>query len=113
MLFLGIVLTAAGAAMMTVATRQLSRVNEGHYLPMLIGTFAVASPPKVTAVRVAAQAVTVIGAWTVLISLWDDGNAMPSMVAGLVALVAAVAVPVTVITAAHNRQLPNSDPRDR
>ncbi|OZC96769.1 hypothetical protein CH281_23195 [Rhodococcus sp. 06-221-2] len=49
MLFLGLLIAAISAAMMTVATLQLSQVNEGHYLPMTIGKFAVRSPWKVTA----------------------------------------------------------------
>ncbi|NIL86082.1 hypothetical protein RhoFasGS6_03483 [Rhodococcus fascians] len=49
MLFLGLVIATISAAMMTVATLQLSQVNEGHYLPMTIGKFAVRSPWTVTA----------------------------------------------------------------
>ncbi|OZC41424.1 hypothetical protein CH294_05975 [Rhodococcus sp. 14-2483-1-1] len=108
MLFVGLLVAALGAAMMTIATRQLSRVNEGHYLPVIIGKFAVASPLKVTALRVAAQAVSVIGAWTVVTALWDVTNATPAVAVGLIALVAPVAVPVIVITTAHNSRLPDS-----
>ncbi|OZE85264.1 hypothetical protein CH305_05040 [Rhodococcus sp. 15-649-2-2] len=108
MLFVGLLVAALGAAMMTIATRQLAHVNEGHYLPVIIGKFAVASPLKVTALRVAAQAVSVIGAWTVATALWDVTNATPAVVVGLIALVAPVAVPVIVITSGHNSRLPDS-----
>lgn len=46
MLFVGFVVAALGAWMMTVATKQLSRVNEGHRLPMIIGRFAVRPPVR-------------------------------------------------------------------
>jgi hypothetical protein len=46
MLFLGLLLAAISAAMMSVATLRLSQVNEGHYLPMTIGTFEVRSRGK-------------------------------------------------------------------
>ncbi|WP_415975988.1 hypothetical protein [Rhodococcus sp. 077-4] len=108
MLFLGLVVAALGAAMMTDATLRLARVNEGHRLPMTWGRFVVASPRDVTRRRVWAQAVSAIGAWTVLSSMWDYRAATPSMVAGAMTLIAAVALPVVAITSAHNRRLMNS-----
>ncbi|WP_042937495.1 hypothetical protein [Rhodococcus sp. AW25M09] len=105
MLFLGVVLAAVGAFMITIATRQLSRVNEGHHLPMIIGRFAVPSPSKVTALRVGAQAVTAVAAWIVLGATWDYLAPWPSLIGTAMTLVAAVVIPVVAITSAHNRRL--------
>ncbi len=105
MLFVGFLVAALGAAMMTVATRQLSRVNEGHYLPVIIGKFAVRSPLSATALRVGAQAISLIAAAIVAESTWDYTAPWPSLITTIVTLVAPVAVPVIVITSAHNRRL--------
>lgn len=91
--------------MMTIATRQLSQVNEGHYLPLLFGRFAVASPVKVTALRVGAQAVIAVATWIVIDATWDYTAPWPSLVGSAVTLLAPVALPVIAITLAHNRRL--------
>lgn len=73
---------------------------------MTWGKFAVEPPKDVTHRRVGAQAVSAVGAWIVLDSMWDYRAATPSMVAGAVTLIAAVALPVIIITSFHNRRLP-------
>lgn len=105
MLFLGLVVAALGAVLMTDATLRLARVNEGHRLPMTWGKFAVAPSKDVTQRRVGAQAVSAVGAWIVLDSMWDYRAATPSMVTGGMTLIAAVALPVIAVTSSHNRRL--------
>lgn len=105
MLFVGLIVAALGAAMMTVATRQLSRVNEGHYLPVIVGKFAVRSPLPVTALRVGAQAMAVIAAWIVAGATWDYQAPWPSVFITIATFVAPVAIPVILITMAHSRRL--------
>jgi len=108
MLFVGLLVAALGAVMMTVATRQLSRVNKGHYLPVIIGKFAVASPVNVSALRVRAQAVVVVATLIVLEATWDYTAPWPSIMAACATLVVPVAVPVIVITSRHNSRLSDS-----
>ncbi|WP_421585878.1 hypothetical protein [Rhodococcus sp. MALMAid1271] len=109
MLFLGVVLATVGAVMMTIATAQLSRVNEGHYLPMIIGRFAVASPFKVTALRVGAQTVAAVATWIVAVTTWDHRTPWPSFIATVTTLIAAVAIPVIAMTWKHNRHFRRSN----
>jgi hypothetical protein len=108
MLFLGLLIAAISAAMMTVATLQLSRVNEGHYLPTTIGKFAVRSPWKVTALRAGAQAVAVASAWIVAGAVWDIPVHPAALALPAAALILPIAIPVLVITAQHNRHLKTS-----
>jgi hypothetical protein len=108
MLFLGLVIAAISAAMMTVATLQLSQVNEGHYLPMTIGKFAVRSPWTVTALRVGAQAIAAVGAWIVAVAVYNLTTAPAALVLPAAALILPIAIPVLVITAQHNRRLTTS-----
>ncbi|TFI44625.1 hypothetical protein E4P29_07670 [Rhodococcus sp. 1R11] len=108
MLFLGLLLAAISAAMMTVATLQLSQVNEGHYLPVTIGKFAVRSPRNVTAIRVGAQAVAVASAWIVAVTVWDIPVNPAALALPAAALILPIAIPVLVITAQHNRRLTTS-----
>ena len=106
MLFLGFVVAVLAAVMMTFATRQLSRVNEGHYLPVVIGRFAVRSPSTSTALRVGAQTTALVATLIVLNATWDYTAPWPSLILAVTTLVAPVAIPVIVITLAHNRRLP-------
>lgn len=106
MLFLGLVVAVLGAVMMTVATRQLSRVNEGHHLPMIIGRFAVRSPFAATALRVGAQTAALVAALIVMNATWDYTAPWPSIILTIATLVAPVAIPVIVIALTHNRHLP-------
>lgn len=108
MLFLGLLLAAISAAMMSVATLRLSQVNEGHYLPMTIGTFEVRSPWKVTTLRVGAQAVAVASAWIVAVAVYNLTTARAALVLPAAALILPIAIPVLVITAQHNRHLTTS-----
>lgn len=105
MLFLGLAVAVLGAVMMTVATRQLSRINEGNYLPVIIGRFAVRSPFTTTALRVGAQTAALIAALIVMNATWDYTAPWPSIIAVVTTLVAPVAIPVIAITLAHNRRL--------
>lgn len=98
MLFLGFVVAVLAAVMMTFATRQLSRVNEGHYLPVVIGRFAVRSPSTSTALRVGAQTATLIATLIVLNATWDYTAPWPSLILAATTLVAPVAIPVMAIT---------------
>ncbi|OZD85727.1 hypothetical protein CH273_03025 [Rhodococcus sp. 05-339-2] len=106
MLFLGLLTAALGAAMMTAATKQLSRVNEGHYVPVVIGQFAVRPPLVSTVLRVGAQAAAVLAALIVATATWDYTAPWPSLILTVVTLVAPVAIPVVAVTVAHNRHLP-------
>ncbi|QIH99501.1 hypothetical protein BH92_06145 [Rhodococcoides fascians A21d2] len=108
MLFVGLLVAALGAAMMTIATRQLAHANEDHYLPVIIGEFAVASPVSVTALRVRAHAVVVVATLIVLEATWDYTAPWPSIMATCATFVVPVAVPVIVITSGHNSRLPVS-----
>ena len=110
---MGLAVAVVGAVMMTDATLRLARINEGHRLPMTWGRFAIASPKDLTRRRVGAQAVSALGAAIVLTSTWDYRAATPPTVAGAMTLVAAIAIPVIVITSAHNRRLPDSGLRNR
>lgn len=106
MLFVGFVVAALGAWMMTVATKQLSRVNEGHRLPMIIGRFAVRPPFAATALRVGAQTAALLATLIVLNATWNYTAPWPSTIAAATTLIAPVAIPVIAITLAHNRRLP-------
>ncbi|MFI8565568.1 hypothetical protein ACIGGF_03275 [Rhodococcus sp. NPDC078407] len=108
MLFVGLVVAALAAAVMTVATRQLSRVNEGHYLPVVVGQFAVRPLLATKALRVAAQTLAVLAALIVSQATWDYTAPWPSIVITITILFAPVAIPVAVITVAHNRRLQNT-----
>lgn len=104
-LFLGLLIAALGAAMMTAATKQLSRANEGHYVPVVIGQFAVRPPLASTALRVGAQAAAALAALIVANATWDYTAPWPSLVLTVTTLVAPVAVPVVLVTVTHNKRL--------
>lgn len=96
-------LLVAGVVLIFRATREISKLNVGHRLPVLYGKFV--NKPSKSAVtwRGAGFLLVLLGAWRAAALAWDYRPGW-SILLLIVLVLAGWSVPALVVTARHNRR---------